>query len=79
MIQARDPDSSESVDDISAADHCTLLDEYWDALKGESAALARGRLIDRGGKRASIAENLDVLELLHQARTGGRTGGSSWK
>ena len=45
-----------------------LLDEYWGALRGESGADLRQRLIDRDRPDESIAEDLDVLDLLHQVR-----------
>ena len=67
MISPRPLDDGESADDTSGPDLCALLDDYWDTLLGESGSDLR-RLIDRDRPDESIAEDLDVLNLLHQVR-----------
>ena len=68
MIPPQPPDDMESADARSGSDLCTLLDEYWEALRGESGSDLQ-RLIDRDQPGASVAADLDVLNLLHQVRS----------
>ncbi len=67
MNQPRQPDNVESADDPLGPDHCSLLDEYWDALRRESES-DLVRLIKRDRPDGSIASDLEVLNLLHQTR-----------
>jgi serine/threonine protein kinase len=69
MIPPQPADDLESADDTAGSDHCTLLDEYWDALRGESRPDLRQRLIDRDPTGDSIARDLDFLNLLHRFRS----------
>ena len=68
MIRERQPDDDESDDDTPGPDRSALLDEYWNALRGELAPDLRQQLIDRAGPGESIAMELDVLDKLHQGR-----------
>ena len=68
MIPLQSPDDMESADDTPGLDHCTLLDEYWDALRREVGPDVRQRLIERDPTDNSIAEDLDFLNRLHQFR-----------
>jgi serine/threonine protein kinase len=69
MIPPQPPDDIESADDIPGPDLCALLDEYWEALRSGSAADLQ-RLLDRDQPGGSIAEDFDILNLLHQVRSG---------
>jgi tRNA A-37 threonylcarbamoyl transferase component Bud32 len=67
MIQPQEPENVESANAPPAPDHCSLLDEYWDALRRESESDLQG-LIERDPLDKAIAGDLEVLNLLHQAR-----------
>ncbi len=76
MNQSRHPDDFESENYPSGSDHCSLLDDYWDALRGKSRLDLRC-FVEQHRSDASIAGDLEVLNLLYQVCTGGPADGDA--
>ncbi len=71
MISPRPFDDRESADDTPRPDRCTLLDNYWGALRGESDLQSP---FDWDQLSDSIAGDREVLNLLHRVRNGSLMG-----